>query len=379
MRLIEKLFCPQTATTTTEAQQKSVSRVVRGGKRRWGWKVLGGLLSILAMPSMAISAQCDLKEVAKLPVKMHGARGLRPVVATKINGIDANLIFDTGGALDVLFQAAILRLKLRPEAPPPGFQMRSFGQPVQTQIATADHMTFGGIDLAPAGFVVTDDFVGDGIDGFLGQAAVAAFDVEFDLADGVIRLFAPVGCENANLAYWADPQHVSIVNLEPFSEAVRPFGEVKVNGILLRALFDSGMPDTDLTSDAARRAGVFPGGRGVSEAGTASGLGAGELKNWQGPFSSLVVGNEAIPDLTLNFTAKPNASADLIIGADYFVTHRIMISKSQGKLYSTPIGAGGLAAQPKHLLARNSLCRIGLPNTWRGSCSRVAHRRAPMS
>ncbi len=309
--------------------------------------VVCALLSILILPSVAVSAQCDLRKVAELPVVMHGARRLRPVVAATIDGVDANLIFDSGGALDMLFQASTPRLRLHPQAPPPGFQMRSFGQTVQAQVTRAGNMAFGGIEVAPADFVVTDGFVGEGIDGLLGQAAMANYDVEFDLADGVIRLFAPVGCESSNLAYWAGPQRVSVVELEPFREAARPFGQVKVNGVLLRALFDSGTPDTDLTAVSAGRAGVSPGGPGVRDAGTTGGVGPGGLKNWQGPFSSLVIGDETIPDLILNFTEKPNASADLIIGADYFVTHRILISKSQSKLYSTPVGEGGLAAQPK--------------------------------
>jgi len=56
-----------------------------------------------------------------------------------------------------------------------------------------------------------------------------------------------------------------------------------------------------------------------------------------------------MPNLVLNFTEKPHASADRIIGADDFVTHRILISRRQNTLYATAIGSAGLAAQPKGL------------------------------
>jgi hypothetical protein len=307
---------------------------------------VGGLIAILALPS-AGSAACNLRKVAELPVTMYGARSLRPVVGVVIDGVGADLIFDTGGALTGLSQAAASRLKLHPAAPPPGFQMRSMGQIVEAQFATAHRLAYGTIEIASPEFVIIQSSPREDIDGFLGEAAFADADVEIDFADRVVRLFEPVGCEGANLAYWADPNQVSVVDLEPFPQAKRPFGWVKINGVPLRALFDTGAPDTDLTAEAAARAGVRPGGPGVSEAGTTGGMGPGGLKNWQGHFQSLTIGRETIPNLVLNFTDKPNASADLIIGADYFTTHRVLISKSQGKLYATPVGSGGYAAQPK--------------------------------
>jgi len=291
-----------------------------------------------------------MRKIAEIPVIMHGVRRLRPVVGATINGVDAKLIFDTGGELDEVFQASTARLQLHPQAPPGGFEMRSFGQTVPFQVAAAHDMKVGDITISPATFLVTDGAIGSGIDGLLGQAFMSRFDVEFDLPDGVIRLFDPNRCPTANLAYWSAAQTVFVVDLEPISTALRPFGEVLVNGVALRALFDSGAPDTDLTALAAARAGVAPGGAGVRAAGTTGGIGAaGGLRNWKARFASLVVGGEAMPNLVLNFTEKPHASADLIIGADYFATHRILISRSQNKLYATAIGPGGLAAQPKGL------------------------------
>jgi hypothetical protein len=339
---------PLAAITTPGSNLLSVRRTGEGGTSPRRRAALVGLLSILLLPSAAAAgAPCELRKVADLPVTLHGARRLRPVVATTINGVDSNLIFDTGGAVTMVFQEATARLNLHPATPPPGFEMRSFGQVLRPKLASAGKMGFGGLILGPATLMVIDGAVGQGIDGFLGQSSVGNLDVEFDLPHGFVRLFAPVGCEGQSLAYWAGPQRVSVVELDPFGQAGRPFGRVKVNGVSLRALFDSGTPDTDLTADAARRAGVSPASPGVHEAGTAGGVGAGGLRNWRGPFSSLVVGDEVIPNLILNFTEKPHASADLIIGADYFVNHRILISKSQGKLYATPVGDGGLAAQPK--------------------------------
>ncbi len=314
---------------------------------QWSRTTVGGLIAVLMLPTAALAAPCHFRQVAELPVTLYGARGRHPVVGATINGVGANLVFDTGGAVNFLSAASAPRLKLHPKPPPPASQLRSMGQIVEAQVAKADRIAFAGVETPSPDFAVVQGSFGDEIDGALGEPLFADADVEIDLTERVIRLFRPEGCEGANLAYWADPKQVSIVDLEPFPAAVRPFGWVKVNGVPLRALFDTGAPDTDLTADAAKRAGVVPGGEGVHAAGTAGGMGPGGLKNWTGHFQSLTIGKETIPNLVLNFTDKPNASADLIIGADYFVTHRVLISKSQGKLYSTPVGDGGYAAQPK--------------------------------
>jgi hypothetical protein len=84
----------------------------------------------------------------------------------------------------------------------------------------------------------------------------------------------------------------------------------------------------------------------VTAGGGAKGVGPTVLKSWTAVFARLSVGGEAMRDLTLDVVEKPNASADMILGADFFVTHRVFVSRRERRLYAISVGPGGLAAQP---------------------------------
>lgn len=305
------------------------------------------LLATVAPPPASAAQACRLQPVAELPVTLHGERRLRPVVAATVNGEPAQFIFDTGAWRTLVMTASTARLGLAPRPLAAGEQMTSFGQPVQAQDATAGRFDLGGRSRAGVALTVVDSDFGPGIDGLLGETEYAGDDVEFDLAEGVIRLFRPTDCPGADRPYWAMPgQAVARVALEPAAQSSRPFGWVTVNGVRLRAMFDSGTPTTALTAVAAARAGVTAQSPGVAMVGESRGVGPALLRTWVGPFRRLDIGGEAQDDLQLAFIDKPNASADLLIGADYFVTHRILLLRSQNLLLATPVGDGRLAAQP---------------------------------
>jgi hypothetical protein len=206
-----------------------------------------------------------------------------------------------------------------------------------------DTFSYAGRSASKDVLLLIDSDFGAGIDGLLGDSETSDVDIEFDLAHEVIRLFKPSGCEATSLIYWPNSGAVTKIELEPLSQNVRPFGQVEVNGTPLRVMFDSGSPTSSMTADAARRAKVPFGG---PQAGHSGGLGAGGLSTWSTVLTSLVIGREVFRNVTLDVIEKPHASADMLIGADYFVTHRLMISHSQNRLYATPVGNGGLAAQP---------------------------------
>lgn len=285
-------------------------------------------------------AGCALHQVAELKVVMGGARRLRPVVEGTLDGQPVRLIVDTGGGGTVLTRAAFDRLKLGGPLNP--VQMRSYGQSFSGVVAQAEELDIGGVRWMRPRFFVIDGDAGAGADGYLGEDFLAGRDLEFDLAHGVVRLFSPAACRGQGLAYWAAGAPVTELRLDGFGDAGRPFAEIEVNGAPLRAMFDSGSATSSMTADAAGRAGVHPGDPGVTPMDPSYGLGPAGLATWRGVFRTLVIGREVLGDVSLDFMDKPHASADVLLGADYFVTHRVLFSRAQGRLYATPVGAGGL-------------------------------------
>ena len=286
---------------------------------------------MLADPAVA---DCVAAPTAEVRVVMYGQRQLRSVVDTVTNGIANKFIFDTGADATMVKQSssAKLGLEARDKA-----QVMSFGQPVEVALAEVKSFEFAGRALHRLVFGLVDVAVlDDRVDGFLGEREIGDSDLEIDLPGGVIRFFPPAACKGVEMAYWAKPNVARVIELEPFlSDRSRIFGTVSVNGAPLRAMFDTGTPTTLLTAKAAAKAGVTPEQSGVSAAGYSQGIGPAQMRAWTASFAEFSIGGESWPHPTLDFADKPNATAELLIGADFFKTHRVFISKSQHSMAFT--------------------------------------------
>jgi len=208
------------------------------------------------------------------------------------------------------------------------FRVYGVGGRVKVSRATAHTFSIAGLDFRDVDFLVADGFE-DGIDGWVGGNLLAHADVEYDLGNGVIRLFHPADdCKNVSMAYWAANGAYSVLDIERVSanaNAIR--AKATVNGAPILAVFDSGAPLSTLTMDAAKQAGVTPKTPGVE---TDPAVG----RQWIGPFASFKVGDEEVKNTRLRF-GEINIAGSMLVGADFFLSHRIFVSNSQRKLYFT--------------------------------------------
>ena len=176
------------------------------------------------------------------------------------------------------------------------------------------------------------------MDGLLGQAFLHRLDVEYDLGAGGVRLAKPEGCGGANLAYWAkDGTPYSVIPLEwidrdnPHTEAA-----VYINGVRLRAVFDTGSPSSFITENGAARAGVKTSDPGVVSIGQGQGVDAA-FKSWVRTFASVKIGDEEIKNAPM-VIGQSSAGFDVLLGADFFLSHHIYVANSQEKIYFTYSG-----------------------------------------
>jgi tetratricopeptide (TPR) repeat protein len=281
-------------------------------------------------------ADCKLEKVADLPVTMAG---LRPTVVARINGVDARFVVDSGAFFSSLTPAAVARYGLS-QGPAP-FNMRVSGiggGEADISAANAKDFEFGGIPHKNADFLVIDTVGGGGTAGVIGQNVLGALDVEYDLANGVIRLFHPDGCGGASLAYWAKPDEAySVIDIErttPMDPNAKAHASINGGGIIVE--FDTGMPHSMLSRAAAGRAGVTPTSPGTITAGYISGVAQRSfLETWRGTFASFKIGDEEIRNTPLLFGSIDLEDADMLIGTDFFLSHHIYVANSQHKLYFT--------------------------------------------
>jgi hypothetical protein len=108
-----------------------------------------------------------------------------------------------------------------------------------------------------------------------------------------------------------------------------------LNGAKIHVLFDTGAASSLLRLDAAKRAGITPASQGVIPGGIWHGIGHRVSQSWIARFTSFKVGDEEILHAQLRFGDISLPATDMLIGADFFLSHRIYVASSQRKLYFT--------------------------------------------
>jgi len=294
----------------------------------------------MALPA---SAACSLK-TQPIPVTVQG---LRPFVTPKINGQEARFLLDSGSIINVINGKLAAKDGLKPQRIASTGSLIGADRLVGLQGAEGAD-TISGVVMAPkfelAGAVFKDVSLmaterGVDGDGLIGQAFLRWTDVEYDFGGKTVTLVKAEGCGGVNLAYWAkDGVPYSVIPLEwvdkdnPHTEAA-----VYINGVRMRAVFDTGSGLTFITEGAAARAGVKTTDPGVQPAPSYQGLDA-EGRAWIGQFKSIKVGDEEIQNAPLLIGQSANTWYDVLIGADFFLSHHIYVANSQGKIYFTYSG-----------------------------------------
>src|SRR5262249_26455968 len=146
------------------------------------------------------AATCRLERLPDIPVTMQG---LLPTVHAQINGVDALFVADSGAFLQFVSPAAVHEFKVRVDNSFRNLNVQGVGGSERAQVAWAKTFTIAGMTVADVPFVVAGSGFGGGAVGLLGQNLFRLADVEYDLANGVIRLVRPKDCKDSPLAYWA--------------------------------------------------------------------------------------------------------------------------------------------------------------------------------
>jgi len=289
---------------------------------------------LAAVPGHA--GQCRLSKLGELPVTM---RGNAPLVHAGINGNDVLFLADSGAFYSTLWTAAAEKLQLPLKNAPVNVAVRGVGGEAHTMITVVRTFTIFGQPIPNVDFFVVDSDpnFSRGFVGAIGQNVFRLGDVEYDLSHNMIRIMQPDDCKQASLAYWAavDGKPYSVIEIEaPTRTAPHTISSAYVNGSKIRVIFDTGAARSILTLDAAKRVGVTPTSEGVVAAGQWHGVGRGSGPSWIAPFASFKIGDEEIRNTHLRIGSE-RLDADMLLGADFFLSHRVYVATGQRKLYFT--------------------------------------------
>jgi tetratricopeptide (TPR) repeat protein len=266
--------------------------------------------------------------------------GMRPLMTAKINDVDVQFVLDSGAFYSMISAASAAQLKLRTSPAPFGFDVTGVHGAADVSIAMATTFTLAGVPLHNVEFLVGGSEAGQGSIGVLGQNVLHIDDVEYDLGQGVVRLMKAKDCSKMILAYWADKSTpYSVIDLlsEPAlnTQLSHTLSSAYINGVEIRAIFDTGAAMSILSLKAAARAGIKPDSAGVVSGGAWYGIGKATFATYIAPFSSFKIGNEEIKHTRLRIGDIVLPNADMLIGADFFLSHRIYVANSQRKLFFT--------------------------------------------
>jgi tetratricopeptide (TPR) repeat protein len=279
------------------------------------------------------AAECKIGKIADLPVTMVG---MRPMISTKINGADARFVADSGAFYSILTPASAAQFGLHLSPEPLNLVITGIGGLTRMSITFVKKFEIAGATVPNVEFLVGGGEVGNEAAGVLGQNVLSLGDVEYDLANGAIRLLGPHGCGSKPLAYWAAGKsfaEMEIWQTDPRSPHTS--GGASVNGVKIRVMFDTGSATSMLSLAAARRVGIDPKSDTLIAAGSTIGLGRRTAATWITPVDSFEIGGETIKHTRLRIVDTDLLDTDMLIGADFFLSHRIYVSNSQRKLYFT--------------------------------------------
>lgn len=263
---------------------------------------------------------------------------LTPIVHAQLNGKDALFVADSGAFFSSVSAAAVSEFQLQIDPRYQDLFVSGVGGSEYARIARAQTFTLLNTTINKVDFVVAGSYFGVGAVGVLGQNLFRIADVEYDLANGVIRLVQPKDCKNMPLAYWAPDEHKAFSTIDiDVATAREPHttGVAYLNGQKIRVTFDTGAGVSLMTLDAAKRAGITPTSPGVIDGGAGFGFGHRITRSWIATFSSFKIGDEEIKNARLRFGDFELSGIDMLIGPDFFLSHRIYVASSQRKLYFT--------------------------------------------
>ena len=296
-------------------------------------ELLGVTAALLATISAhsRVDAACSLSQVAELPVTMHR---MGPMIDAKINGTSVRFMADSGAFYSMISPGSAQLLHLPTQPGPNGFYIRGINGTASASVATVKTFTIAGVDIPHVQFIVAgSEVAGFGV---IGQNILGIGDVEYDLPHGVIRLMKSGGCDRTNLAYWAAGRSYSMITIEARSpQNPHTIGTVYVNGKAIRATFDTGASTSILSLAAAARVGIKPESAGVTDGGATWGFGRKLVRTWIAPIQSFAVGDgEQIQGARIRFGAM-DGDTDMLIGADFFIAHRVYVDNKNHRLFLT--------------------------------------------
>jgi predicted aspartyl protease len=306
--------------------------------------------TVVAATTCAFAQDAKKCRLQKSSSGRFGSIGRHMAVDGAINGKKIGIVLDTGASVSI----ALSRVgqATRPRSPEESRGERVYGVGGETQVYTTvvDEFKLGSVAVRDLQLrVAGENDRGEGFDLLFGEDFLSSFDVEFDLANGVVRLWQPKDCDGARSRIGRGCRRRE-------SRSKRS----PTCGPRLRSPFTSTASRSTPCSTPAHPRRSCPsttrGGRRPDPPvpPIALGVGAKTVESWIGKLRSFTIGNEDIPMSRFAFATSTrqrltgDRQQDLeerVRGAAHAARRRLpagasdaRVAHSQRKMYFTYVG-----------------------------------------
>ena len=235
--------------------------------------------------------------------------------------------------------ASARELGLTTFSAPFGLYMTGVGGSADVAVTRVKSFTLARQTIPNIEFIVGGGEVSRTAIGLIGQNILGIADLDLDFAGGAVRIMRAQGCWGKSLAYWGGNTPYSVIPIEPTSAGHTMIeGVVQVNGRDVHALFDTGASSSMISPAAAARAGVRTDGPDAKPAGVTTGIGRKAVPIWTAPFADIRIGDEQVKNTRLYIGQVGQGWDEMLVGADFFLSHRVYVAHSQSKMYFSYVG-----------------------------------------
>jgi predicted aspartyl protease len=289
-------------------------------------------------------AACQVKIQAEMPVHMEH---LQPLLKGAINGHEVEILADTGSNNSLMFRPALKRLGMQALVVD-NTSFIGIDGVERAYTTNADTISIGSLKTQNLSLYVVGPFSGQegSTVGLLGNDFFSQSDVEFDLAHNVIRFLKAEGCKDDEILYWGGAYSMlPLVGTRGHADIV----QVKLNGRSVEAQLDTGASNSLISASVVEWVGAEPiktDDRGAYVSGLVGRriptapvrlksveLDQESLKNVEVLGADVAVQGDVPLGSRIGY--KFNGDIGMLLGADFFLAHRVLVSNRQHRVYFT--------------------------------------------
>jgi len=223
-------------------------------------------LMLCAASFPALAADCGPLKLLNEVQLVNPTEGLRPMLPVTVNGSPRLLLLDTGGYASQLTPDVVRDLQMPTQSS--ALRLYNASGNEAAKFAVTENFKFGVMTGQDRPFMVSPGSLGD-LDGIFATDFMLAYDVDIDFGADRLRFFSPDHCPG-NVVYWSPPAVATVpIRMQDRFHITVP---VKLDGVELNALIDTGATRTTMGLDTAKREfGLTPSSEGITKSGNVNG------------------------------------------------------------------------------------------------------------